>query len=144
METLNYFKSGDNIFLSLSKGDYINSSIELLSASEGIGSAWINGIGAFENPEIGYYSIKEKKYYKKKILGEYEITSLIGNITLKDSKPFSHTHITFSGLDYKVYGGHLFDAKIIAAGEFMIQIGSNDIHRKMNKNIGLPLWCLEE
>ena len=51
--------------------------------------------------------------------GYYELTSLIGNITIKDGKYFSHTHITFSDIKYQILGGHLFDAKITAAGEFI-------------------------
>jgi hypothetical protein len=43
-----------------------------------------------------------------------------------------------------VFGGHLFNVKITAAGEFIIQLGSEDINREMNSGIGLPLWCLEE
>ena len=69
---------------------------------------------------------------------------MIGNITWKEGKPFSHTHITFSDTDYHVYGGHLFDAKISAAGEFIMQIGTKEITREMNVGIGLRLWCLEE
>ena len=103
----------------------------------------MNGIGALENPEIGYYSIKDKKYHRKQFTGEFELTSLIGNITMKEGNPFAHTHITFSDTDYQVYGGHLFDAKITAAGEFLIQIGTEGITREMNHSIGLPLWCLE-
>ena len=63
---------------------------------------------------------------------------------MKEGKPFSHTHITFSDTDYKVFGGHLFDAKITAAGEFIMQLGSENINREINLGIGLPLWCLEE
>jgi len=38
----------------------------------------------------------------------------------------------------------LFDADITAAGEFIMQFGSENITREMNPGIGLPLWCLEE
>ena len=97
----------------------------------------------FENNGV-YYSIKDKKYHRKQFIGEFELTSLIGNITLKEGLPFSHTHITFSDTNYNVFGGHLFDAKITAAGEFIVQFGFDDLNRKMDRNIGLPLWCLEE
>ena len=133
----------DRVLLTLARGDYINSTFEAFSEVKGIGCAWLNGIGALENPEIGYYSIEDKSYHRKQFIGEYELTSLIGNITMKDETPFAHTHITFSDTDYRVFGGHLFDAKITAAGEFIMQIGNNDITRKMNKEIGLPLWCLD-
>ena len=132
------------IFMTLAKGDNINKTFESFAEVKGVGCAWLNGIGALENPEIGYYSLEDKSYYRKKFKGEYELTSLIGNITLKEGKPFSHTHITFSDTEFRVFGGHLFNANITAAGEFIMQFGSDEINREMNARIGLPLWCLEE
>jgi predicted DNA-binding protein with PD1-like motif len=131
-------------YMTLAKGDNINKTFESFAEVKGVGCAWLNGIGALENPEIGYYSLEDKSYYRKIFKGEYELTSLIGNITLKEGKPFSHTHITFSDTEFRVFGGHLFNANITAAGEFIMQFGSDEINREMNAEIGLPLWCLEE
>ena len=131
-------------YMTLAKGDNINKMFESFAEVKGVGCAWLNGIGALENPEIGYYSLEYKSYHRKTFKGEYELTSLIGNITLKEGKPFSHTHITFSDTEFRVFGGHLFNANITAAGEFIMQFGSDEINREMNAEIGLPLWCLEE
>ena len=131
-------------YMTLAKGDNINKTFESFAEVKGVGCAWLNGIGALENPEMGYYSLEDKSYYRKTFKGEYELTSLIGNITLKEGKPFSHTHITFSDTEFRVFGGHLFNANITAAGEFIMQFGSAEINREMNAEIGLPLWCLEE
>ena len=141
---MNFRIDNSRVLMTLAKGDYINRTFESFAAIKGVECAWLNGIGALENPEIGYYSIKDKKYHRKQFKGEFELTSLIGDIIMKDGKPFAHTHITFSDTDYQVYGGHLFDAKITAAGEFFIQLGSDDIPREMNHSIGLPLWCLDD
>ena len=140
---MNYRIEKKYVFMTLDPGEEINKIFEGFALSRGVRSSWINGIGAIENPEIGYYSVKEKKYYKKIFTGEFEITSLIGNITIKDGKPYSHTHITFSDINFKVYGGHLFNANISAAGEFILYLGDKDIGRKMNDAVGLPLWCME-
>ena len=140
---MNYRLDKPRVFMTLAKGDNINQTFESIAETLDIGCAWLNGIGALENPEIGYYSLEDKTYHRKLFKGEYELTSLIGNITMKEGKPFSHTHITFSDTDYKVFGGHLFDAKITAAGEFIMQLGSENINREINLGIGLPLWCLE-
>ena len=134
----------DRALLTLVRGDYINRTFESFADVKGIGCAWLNGIGALEDPEIGFYSIENKSYHRKQFVGGYELISLIGNISIKKGKPFAHTHITFSDKDCCVYGGHLFDAKISVVGEFIMQLGNNDIIREMNKDIGLPLWCLEE
>jgi hypothetical protein len=130
--------------MTLEKGELINKTLELYAKSNDIGCAWINGIGAMENPEIGYFSLETKSYNHKVFSGYYELTSLLGNITIKEGKYFSHTHITFSDTKYQVFGGHLFDAKITAAGEFIIIPGNRNINRKMNTDVGLPLWCMED
>ena len=134
----------DTIFLKMSKGEQINQTFEEYAKVNKIGSAWVNGIGAIENPEIGYYSMDRKSYSRKRYKGKYELTSLVGNITIKEGEYFCHTHITFSDNNYQVFGGHLFDARITATGEFIMMPGSKDIKREMNTEIGLPLWCLIE
>ena len=140
---MNFRIDNSQIFMTLAKGDYINRTFESFAEIKGVGCAWLNGIGALANPEIGYYSIDDKSYHRKHFKGEFELTSLIGNITMKEEKPFAHTHITFSDTNYKVFGGHLFDARITAAGEFLMQLGNDKITREINHEIGLPLWCLE-
>ena len=41
--------------------------------------------------------VLEKKVYVKQEFGsDYELLSLIGNVSLVDNKPFIHTHISFS------------------------------------------------
>ena len=143
MEAMKFRIDDDRVFLTLEKGDYINRTLETFADIKGVGCAWINGIGAIEDPEIGYYSWESKSYHHKIFHGDYELTSLLGNITLKEGKYFSHTHITFSDTNYKVFGGHLFDAKIKAAGEFVMIPGNENIIRKMNPEIRFPLWCLD-
>ena len=140
---MNYRIDNDRIFMTLAKGDLINKTFETYAEDHDIGCAWIQGIGALENPDIGYYSLDTQSYHHKKFTGDYELTSLIGNITIKEEKCFSHTHITFADTKYQVFGGHLFDAKIAAAGEFVMIPGKKNINREMNPGIGLPLWCLE-
>ena len=141
---MNYRIDNDRIYMTLAKGDLINKTFEEYAESHDIGCAWINGIGALENPEIGYYSLGMKTYHHKIFSGDYELISLLGNITIKEGKYFSHTHITFSDTNYNVLGGHLFDAKITAAGEFIMLPGKKNIIRQMNPEIGLSLWCLEK
>ena len=73
-----------------------------------------------------------------------ELTSLTGNITINNGEPFVHTHVTFSDINYKVYGGHLFDAQIAVTGEIIIFTSYDSINRKYNDEIGLSLWCLSK
>ena len=140
---MNYKKVKDKIFISISKGELINEKLLEVAIEENLTSAWINGLGALTNIEIAYYDIKQKIYIKKKFNSHYELLSLIGNISLVENKPFVHTHITFSNTNYKVFGGHLFDAEITAAGEFFISISQYKLHRTFNCDIGLALWDIK-
>ena len=137
---MKYNKVDDKIFISIDKGELVNQSLLNVAEKEGLNSGWVNGLGAISNIEIGYWDIEEKIYVKKTFDEDYELLSLIGNISLVDNKPFIHTHISFSDTKFKVYGGHLFDAKVIAAAEFCIFTSEYHLHRKLNCDIGLSLW----
>ena len=128
--------------LSLDKGDYINSSIKELFVEENLDSGWIYGIGAVYNIELGYYDVSLKEYLRKKIKGEHELTSLIGNVSFIDADYFIHTHVTISDMKCRSFGGHLFDAQIAAAGEFKIDLINEKIMRQYSNTVGLSLWCL--
>ena len=137
---MKYNKVDDKIFVSIDKGELVNQSLLNVAEKEGLNSGWVNGLGAISNIEIGYWDIEEKIYVKKTFDEDYELLSLIGNVSLVDNKPFIHTHISFSDTKFKVYGGHLFDAKVIAAAEFCIFTAEYHLHRKLNCDIGLSLW----
>ena len=141
---MKYRKEGSHYLISLYPGDEINSSFEKLAGIEEINCAWIHGIGAVTDLEIGYYDLPTKNYFRKNFNNEYELTSLSGNISIKDSNIFSHTHINFSDNNFNVYGGHLFEGEISAAGEFILIFGENSINRKYDDFTGLALWCLDK
>ncbi len=141
---MKYRKVGEKIFVSLQSGDLINKSLTEISVKENISNAWINGIGAIDSVEVGYMDVVNKKYQKRNFNDNYELISLIGNITIKDGVPFVHTHITFSDTEYKVFGGHLFDAKITATGEIILTVADSKIDRQFNENVGIHTWCLSE
>ena len=139
---MKYTIDNNIIFLSLTKGEEINQSILRLAKQEDISSCWINGIGAIGQATIGYYSIEKKIYERKLFKNDYELTSLMGNISIKNGDPFVHNHVTFTDKKYNSIGGHLFSATITATGEFFLFLGKSPILRDFNDDIGIPLWCL--
>jgi len=140
---LNYKLNDGKILISMARGDEIISVLEKIAESEKVYSGLVSGIGAMEKVRVGYYDIKTKTYVDRNFNGEYELTGLTGNITLKDSHTFVHSHVTFSDENFQVFGGHLFEGYISAAGEFIIIPAKTKIHRRLDENIGLALWDLE-
>ena len=141
---MNYKRVNDKLLISIDKGEFVNQKLLEVAEKENLKSGWINGLGAISNIEIGYWDIEKKVYVKQEFGSDYELLSLIGNVSLVDNKPFIHTHISFSYTEFKVFGGHLFDAKVIAAAEFCIFISDYHLHRKLNCDIGLSLWDINE
>ena len=137
---MKFVRDNNVIFLRLDKGGEINKSIIYIAKEENVNTCWINGIGAIEDIEMGFYDLREKKYDKKIFKGNYELTSFMGNITIKGQEQFLHSHITISDENYKSIGGHLFEAKIKVAGEFFMYISKKKIIRELDSKIGLALW----
>ena len=136
-------KNNDFIYVKMEKGEEIIDSLQKIIEKYNIVSGWINGIGLIEKIRIGSYDITTKSYNEVDFENAFELTSLIGNITKKDGKPFLHAHITMSDHSCKAFGGHLFHAKIAAAGEFFIKVTDNIINRKFDNDTGLYLWNFE-
>ena len=137
---MKYRKVDDKIYVSIDKGELVNDKLLEVAKIEKLNSGWINGLGAISDIEIGYWDIEKKIYIKKYFDEDYELLSLIGNISLVNNESFIHTHISFSNTEFKVFGGHMFDAKVIAAAEFCIFTSNYHLHRKLNCDIGLSLW----
>lgn len=131
------------IFVTLAPGEAIMETLTAVARENNLKSGWISGIGAITGAEIGMFNISEKKYRKNVFSGEYELVNLQGNISIKDGDPFVHAHVVFSDEKYQTFSGHLFESTISAAGEFVIHAGSKTVNRKMNENVGLPLWCFD-
>ena len=137
---MNHITNDNKIILRIDRDEYVNKTILDVANFYNLKFGWINGLGAIMDPELGYYDLENKKYIKKNIAGEFELTSLVGNITLKDDNLFVHSHITFSDINFNAYGGHLFDCKIAVAGEFIILKSPMEIDRRYDEEIGLHTW----
>lgn len=98
-------------------------------------------IGAVQKARLGFYDQREKVYNFLEVDEEMEITSLTGNISLKDGKPIVHAHINLSGPNGSVVGGHLAPGTMVFASEFIIQaFDGEDLNRGFDSVTGLPLW----
>ena len=133
-------KEGDIIYVKLVKGEEIVTSLYEVINKHSIVSGWINGIGAICKVELGFYNLRDKTYNKKKLDSEYELTSLMGNVSIKEGNSFLHLHVNISDESFNAYGGHLFSSEILVGGEFIIRETKSNIQREFDDNIGLFLW----
>ena len=140
---MKYKVDTNKVFIKIEQGEFIHLKILELANNLSIDSGLVVGIGAVTDVKLGYFDIDSKEYSSRDFSGEYELISFTGNISLRDGQRFIHTHVSISDSSYKVIGGHLFDAKIAAGGEFILSPGEISINRKFDSDVGLALWDID-
>ncbi|UCD20002.1 MAG: DNA-binding protein, partial [candidate division WOR-3 bacterium] len=84
----------------------------------------------------------EKTYIRKKFDGEYEFTSIMGNIAIVDEELIIHCHATITDVEFNAYGGHLFDGKVGPTIELIVLPFKQPMLRSLDQNTGLKLLKL--
>ncbi len=102
--------------------------------------ATISAIGAVKDADIGFYHLHSKTYDHKIVKEDTELISLLGNLTWKDNAPIAHCHIAMGCEDFKVIGGHLFEAKVAVTVECWIHEYEASLQRAFDDSIGLNAW----
>jgi len=136
---MKFHKKNNLYFGRLEKGEEIISSLIKFCKENKISNGKISAIGAAENLKLGFYDTIQKKYEYNLFEGDYEITSMLGNITLLNGEPFPHIHINISDVNFLTYGGHLFSAIVSITCEFTIEDFATSFERKPDEMTGLNL-----
>ncbi|MCK5784680.1 MAG: DNA-binding protein, partial [Desulfobacterales bacterium] len=115
------FKSARYFIGRLPHGKDLIAFIESFCEENKIQMGTFSIIGAVSSVTIGAYDQKQQVYVTFKEEAELEIITCVGNISLKDGRPFVHAHIVLGDDQGKTMGGHLFSETIVFAGEIEIQ-----------------------
>ena len=97
----------------------------------------VTGIGGVREVRLAYYDRSEKKYEEKTFQEQLELTSLVGNVTVKDGTLFLHAHGTFARRDYTVIGGHVVSGVVSQLLEFVLTPTENTAVRELDESLGL-------
>ena len=108
---------------------------------EKIQQARIEALGAVQKARIGFYCQEKREYQFREFDRHLEITTLGGNVSLKDGEPFVHAHITLADSEGNALGGHLAAGTVVFACEFTIQeLSGVQFRRSYDDITGLHLW----
>ena len=129
-------------FIVLQRGEEIVDAITHYVQEKDLRSGSISAIGAADQVVLRYYDVATKKYESKTFEGQFEIASLLGNISLLDGKPWPHLHITLTDTDYRAFGGHLQSARVGVTCEIIIDATDTTIEREVDEETGLKVWKL--
>ena len=118
-------------------------SVTELARSKGIEAGSFTGIGALKRARLGYYDQKNQEYREIRIDSPHEMVSCVGNISLKDGKPFAHTHVVLADEAGDTKAGHLIEGIVFAAEVHFRRLEGPKLERKHDAVTGLSLWNAE-
>lgn len=136
-------------YKAVSEGRYVlslDNHVEIVEAlgafcrEKGILAGNILGLGAVSEATFRFLDPATKQYVDKTFDEQMEITSLVGNISSKDGKPYLHIHLTCGRRDYTCVGGHLLKARINGACELLVDDFREPVGRYFDAETGLNLY----
>lgn len=134
------FKRFNNMYvMRLDKDEEIIETLKNFCSANQITLGWVSGIGAVNRVALGLFETKPKRYVGEELTGDFELTSLSGNITTMNKDVYLHLHATVSDLQHKTYGGHLNSAVVSATVELIVVSVEGVVDRKFGQEIGLNL-----
>jgi predicted DNA-binding protein with PD1-like motif len=125
----------------LAAGSDLVEELERFCAERGIGAAWVSVVGAVSHASFAYYEQADHRYLDLSSDTHHEITSFVGNVSIRDGKPFLHAHATFADRDGASLGGHLLRGCTVFVAEVTIREMSDvELVRHPDEVTGLSLW----
>lgn len=111
-------------------------------AQQNITAGEVRAIGALTKAALGFYNQQNREYEYLTLDRPLEIVSLIGDVSLKDDRPFVHAHVALGDGQGRLWGGHLAPGSDIFACEVVIveYETTEPFERQFDQGTGLLLW----
>jgi predicted DNA-binding protein with PD1-like motif len=121
-------------------GDELATGLSQFAEEQRLSAASFEGLGGLSSVRLAWFSWDSKKYEPSVTLDEQvELLSLIGDVALRDGKPFVHAHAVISKKDGTAYGGHLLEARIRPTCEIVLTERPTPIEKVVDPESGLAL-----
>jgi predicted DNA-binding protein with PD1-like motif len=125
----------------LATGSDLVEEIERHCAEHAVVAAEVSVIGAVRRANFAYYEQAEQRYRELASETHHEITGFVGNVSVRDDRPFLHAHATFADADGATVGGHLLPGIEVFAAEVVIrELLDVSLVRRHDAETGLALW----
>jgi uncharacterized protein len=125
----------------LATGSDLVEEIETFCGANEVRAAWVAVIGAMRRAAFAYYEQDERRYLELATATHHEITGFVGNVSIRDGRPFLHAHATFCDRDGQAIGGHLLRGCEVFAAEVQIrEMSGVELLRQHDEETGLALW----
>jgi predicted DNA-binding protein with PD1-like motif len=125
----------------LETGSDLVEELERFCEERDVRAAWVSAIGAVSHAAFAYFEQDERRYLELSSTTHHEIAGFVGNISIRDGKPFLHAHATFADREGAAVGGHLLRGCTVFVTEVTIrEMTGVELERTPDEVTGLSLW----
>jgi predicted DNA-binding protein with PD1-like motif len=115
--------------------------IERFCADVGVHAATVSVVGAMQRAAYAYYNQTMLQYKEMASPRHHELSGFVGNISMRDGKPFLHAHATFADINGECVAGHLLKGCTVWVAEVEIrELTGVELIREHDERTGLALW----
>jgi len=118
--------------LVLETGDEVVEGLLRFAADHDLSDAHFTAIGGFNHVTLGYFDWSIKDYNHIPVDEQVEALSLIGDITLRDDRPWVHAHVVLGLSDATTRGGHLIAGTVRPTLEVMLDESPVHLQRRFD------------
>ena len=137
---MQYKQFGNTYMVRIDLDEDVIESLKALCEKEHIRLGRVEAIGAVNHAVLGVYDLVKKEYYPEEINEFMEITSLNGNITAMDRKPYIHLHAMLADQHHTIHGGHVLEMRVGATCEMFVTVLDGEVERRRDEELGINLW----
>jgi len=131
---------GHAAFVSLQRGEDLLDGLYEAVNELGVEAGTLQVIGGLEAATVGYFDPNAGEY-RKIPTGHVEISSGLGNVSIRDGKPFIHLHLVLSGPDGSSVGGHAMEGcRAYVVEAYLRELGGPPPVRQEVPGMTLKVW----
>jgi predicted DNA-binding protein with PD1-like motif len=133
-------EDGAAAFVSLARGEDLLAGLGEAVAALGIEAATLQVIGGLESATLGYFDPGAGEYLTL-ATGHVEIAAGLGNVSIRDGRPFIHLHLVVSEPDGGCRGGHAMDGcRAFVVEAYLRKLDGEAPVRQQVDGMSLKVW----
>ncbi len=126
------------------EGDEFTEGMKRFAQEHNLAASRITAIGSFSDVTIGYYDRSRKEFKEIPIQEQVEVLSLLGDVSVEDSRSVVHVHCVIGKSDGTAHGGHVLNAHVWPTLEVIVTEAPAHLKRKHDPSTGLMLIDMDQ
>lgn len=115
-----YSKCETGYVIRLEIGEEVQESLRQFAEKTKLKGAFYQGIGALTHVELAFFCTDTNSYDRKFFSEEYELITLLGNLSSTEGVFLPHSHVTLGDRNFNTYSGHLVRGVVSVTAELLL------------------------